>query len=151
MLVMFMYLIGLSASGLAEQKKVFSSEGQEYEVHYMALNSGVLDPQVAAQYGLKRSRALGFLNISVLKREGKHSSKAVPAMVEAKMRNDLQQVQFLSFQPVREANARYYIAQFPHREGELLTFTVTIYPEGVKEPFAFEFSQNFFSEKGASH
>ena len=39
----------------------------EYDVHYIAFNSGFLQPDIAAAAGLVRSKTQGVLNISVLK------------------------------------------------------------------------------------
>ena len=54
----------------AEQKKVFDGpDGSEYEIHYIGFTSTFLDPEVAKQYDIVRSRALGIVNISVIKVE----------------------------------------------------------------------------------
>ena len=131
----------------AEQKEVFDGpDGSEYEVHYIGFASTFLDAEVAKQYQLVRSRALGIINISVIKVEADGSRKAVGAVVEIKMKNDLQQAQFLSSQQVVEGKAIYYLAQLQYREGELLTFDVTMYPEGRTKPMQFRFSQNFYND-----
>ncbi|MBQ0727874.1 MAG: DUF4426 domain-containing protein, partial [Thalassolituus oleivorans] len=54
------------AADTGEQKKVFG----EYEVHYIGLNSSFLPEDAAAAYNIPRSRALGYLSISILKDEG---------------------------------------------------------------------------------
>jgi hypothetical protein len=67
-------------------------------------------------------------------------------VVEIKMKNDLQQAQFLSSQQVVEGKAIYYLAQLQYKQGELLIFDTTIYPEGRTEPMQFRFSQNFYND-----
>ena len=131
----------------AEQKEVFDGpDGSEYEVHYIGFASTFLDENIAKQYKLVRSRALGIINISVIKVEADGSRKAVGAVVEIKMKNDLQQPQFLSSQQVVEGKSIYYLAQLQYKEGELLTFDMTIYPEGRTEAMQFRFSQNFYND-----
>lgn len=131
----------------AEQKKVFDGpDGSEYEVHYIAFTSTFLDPDVAKQYDIVRSRALGLVNISVIKIEKDGSRKAVGAVLQTKMTNDIQQNQFLSFQQVVEGPAIYYLAQLQFREGEVLTFDVSAYPEGSVKPLQFRFVQNFYND-----
>jgi len=131
----------------AEQKEVFDGpDGSEYEVHYIGFVSTFLDPEVAKQYQLVRSRALGIVNISVIKVDAEGKRKAVGAVVEIKMTNNLQQPQFLSSQQVVEGNAIYYLSQLQYKEGELLIFDVTIYPEGRTKAMQFRFSQNFYNE-----
>ena len=136
-----------SSIAFAEQKKVFDGpDGSEYEVHYIAFTSTFLEPEVAKQYDLVRSKALGIVNISVLKVDTDGKKKAVGAMVQTKMTNDIQQTQFLSFQQVVEGPAIYYLAQLQFREGENLTFDVSVYPEGSVQPLQFRFVQNFYND-----
>ena len=138
-------LFSLSLS--AEQKKVFDGpDGSEYEVHYIAFTSTFLEPEIAKQYQLVRSKALGIVNISVLKVAADGSRKPVGAVVQSKMTNDIQQTQFLSFQQVVEGPAIYYLAQFQFREGENLTFDVSVFPEGTTQPLQFRFVQNFYND-----
>jgi hypothetical protein len=143
---MLLVIFGFSQVS-AEQKEVFDGpDGSEYEVHYIGFASTFLDAEIAKQYSLVRSRALGIINISVIKVAADGSRKAVGAVVEIKMKNDLQQAQFLSSQQVVEGKAIYYLAQLQYREGKLLLFDVTIYPEGRIEPMQFRFSQNFYND-----
>jgi hypothetical protein len=131
----------------AKQKEVFDGpDGSEYEVHYIGLASTFLDAEVVKKYNLVRSRALGIVNISVIKVDADGSRKAVGAVVEIKMKNDPQQAQFLSSQQVVEGKAIYYLAQLQYKQGELLTFDVSIYPEGRTKAMQFRFSQNFYHD-----
>lgn len=145
-LILFLCLCSVF-SVQAEQKKVFDGpDGSEYEVHYIGFTSTFLDPDVAKQYDIVRSRALGIVNISVIKVEKDGSRKAVGAVLQTKMTNDIQQNQFLSFQQIVEGSAIYYLAQLQFREGEVLTFDVSAYPEGSVKPLQFRFVQNFYND-----
>ncbi len=140
-------LVSVSHHVSAEQKKVFDGpDGSEYEVHYIAFTSTFLDPEVAKQYQIVRSKALGVVNISVLKVDPDGKKKAVGAVVQGKMTNDIQQTQFLSFQQIVEGPAIYYLAQLQFREGENLTFDMTVFPEGSVQPLKFRFVQNFYND-----
>jgi hypothetical protein len=131
----------------AEQKKVFDGpDGSEYEVHYIGFTSTFLDPDVAKQYDIVRSRALGVVNISVIKIDKDGKRKPVGAVLQTKMTNDIQQSQFLSFQQIVEGPAIYYLAQLQFREGEILTFDVSVYPQGSVKPLQFRFVQNFYND-----
>jgi len=145
-LFMFM-LIFVVSTAHAEQKEVFDGpNGSEYEVHYIAFTSTFLDPEVAKQYELVRSKALGVVNISVIKIDADGQRNAVGAVVETKMSNEIQQQQFLSFQQVVEGQAIYYLAQIQFRQGEILTFDATVYPEGSVKPLKLRFTQNFYND-----
>ncbi len=78
-----------------EQKRVFG----DYEVHYIGLTSTDLSPQVAKQYGIQRSRNMGYLSVSVLK---KGRTNAVDAQVSGQMVNLLGQYKTLDFTRIQE-------------------------------------------------
>lgn len=137
----------LSIHAFAEQKKVFDGpDGSEYEVHYIALNSTFLDPDVAKQYNLVRSRARGLVNISVIRRFPDGSTKAVGSVVEGLMTNDIRQQIHMTFQQVVEGDAIYYLSQLQFREGEVLTFDITAYPEGQVKPLKMRFAHTFYND-----
>lgn len=146
-LIVTAFLVSVFSTVQAEQKKVFDGpDGSEYEVHYIAFTSTFLDPEVAKQYDIVRSKALGIVNISVIKVDKDGSRKAVGAVLQAKMTNDIQQTQFLSFQQIVEGPAIYYLSQLQFREGEILTFDISAYPEGSVKPLQFRFVQNFYND-----
>jgi len=131
----------------AEQKEVFNGpNGSQYEIHYMAFVSTFLTPEIAKQYELIRSKAIGVVNISVIKVDADGKRKAVGAAVETKMTNDIQQQQFLSFKQIVEGKSIYYLAQHQFKESGLLIFDVTVYAEGSIQPMKFRFSQNFYND-----
>jgi len=146
-IIVFILAIFFFSHVNAEQKEVFDGpDGSEYEVHYIGFASTFLETEIAKEYQLVRSRALGIINISVIKVDADGRRKAVGAVVEIKMKNDLQQAQFLSSKQVVEGEAIYYLAQLQYKEGELLIFDVSIYPEGRTKAMQFRFSQNFYHD-----
>lgn len=142
-----LWLFSFVSSVYAEQKEVFPGpDGSDYEVHYIALASTFLDEDVAKQYQLIRSRSLGLINISVIKVDKDGQRKPVTASVQLAMSNEIRQTQFLTIHQVIERPAIYYLAQLQYREGEILTFDATIYPEGGMEPLKLRFTQNFYHD-----
>ncbi len=130
----------------AEQKKIFSGQnGAEYEVHYNAFNSTFLQPNIAKQYGLVRSKALGVVNVSVLRRNADGSTTAVGTVVEGRVINDIQQQQTMGFQQVIEGDAIYYLAQMQFIEGEILTFDLKLYPQGETQALRHRFTHAFYN------
>ncbi|PID44671.1 MAG: hypothetical protein CSB48_01160 [Proteobacteria bacterium] len=129
-------------SAFAEQKEVFDG----FEVHYNAFSSTFLEPDVAKRYGIARSKAVGVVNITVLKTA--EGSKPVPvaAQIEGLLNNSVQQQRRLPFRRITEGRAIYYIAEFQFVQSELLTFAITVYPEGGTQPLKLRFSQNFYSD-----
>ena len=135
-------LLFSTQSALAEQKKRFG----DYEVHYSAFASTFLTPDIAKQYGLVRSKAIGVINISVLKKSDKGFFEPVPAQLEGIRTNDIQQQQFLAFRRVKEGKAIYYLAEVQFMEGEVLVFNISATPEGQPQPLKLRFSQTFYNE-----
>ncbi|WP_250656405.1 DUF4426 domain-containing protein [Alkalimarinus coralli] len=129
-------------NAFAEQKESFG----DYEVHYSAFASTFLTPDVAKQYDIVRSRAVGVVNISVLKKAKSGVFEPTAAQVEGMMINDIQQQQHLGFRRIKEGKAIYYIAEIQYLQGEVLTFNVSAIPEGQKKPLKLRFSQTFYND-----
>jgi len=123
---------------LAERKQ---SVG-DIDVHYIAFNSGFLQPDIAAATGLVRSKAQGVVNVSVLK-----SGKPVTAQVSGVVKNLLGQDYPLTFKQLKEGDeAIYYLAQFPFESQETLRFSLNVQPTGAA-PINFDFTQEFFPDE----
>ncbi len=114
----------------------------EHDVHYIAFNSGFLQPDIAAAAGLVRSKTQGVVNVSVLK-----AGKPVAAQVSGAVRNLLGQDYPLTFKQLKEGDeAIYYLAQFPFDSRETLRFSLNVRPTGAA-PISFDFSQEFFPDE----
>ncbi|CDZ94764.1 MULTISPECIES: DUF4426 domain-containing protein [Pseudomonadaceae] len=128
----------LALPAWAERKHSFG----EYDVHYIAFNSGFLQPDIAAAAGLVRSKSQGVLNVSVLK-----AGKPTMALVSGTVKNLLGQDRPLAFKQLKEGEeAIYYLAQFPFDSRETLRFSLTVQPVGA-EAVNFEFTQEFFPDR----
>ncbi|QLF94189.1 DUF4426 domain-containing protein [Pseudomonas sp. ABC1] len=130
--------LGLSLPASAERKH---SVG-EYDIHYIAFNSGFLQPDIAAAAGLVRSKQQGVVNVSVLK-----AGKPTLALVSGSVKNLLGQERPLAFKQLKEGeDAIYYLAQFPFDSRETLRFTLNVQPVGA-EPISFGFNQEVFPDE----
>lgn len=107
----------LALPAFAERKETFG----ELDVHYSVFNSSFLQPDIAAAVGLTRSKTVGVLNVSALK-----SGQGQPAKVSGTLKNLMGQTSNLQFKQVLESGAVYYLAEFPLREREVLTFTINV-------------------------
>lgn len=143
----FLLLVSVSLFAQAEQKKIFDGpEGSEYDLHYIAFSSTFLEPEIAKQYSLVRSKAVGVINVSLIQRFENGTTKAVPAVVQVKATNEIQQQNFLSVQQVIEGKAIYYIAPVQFSEGKHLRFDLEVYPQGATEPLLHRFTHAFFND-----
>ncbi|WP_299081221.1 DUF4426 domain-containing protein [uncultured Paraglaciecola sp.] len=121
----------------AEQKQVLGS----WDIHYIALNSTFLTPEVAKQYAIVRSKFNGLINISVLDRKDK-SAQSVVLTGEAK--NLLGVVKKLTFKQVKEGKAIYYLAALPFSDQE--QYRIAIEVSDGNEQKTLKFQHKFYAE-----
>ncbi len=113
-------------------------------VHYNAVPSISLAPEVARQYAITRSANRALLNIAVMRRQTDGSDKAIAATLEGSATNLAGQRQELAFREVREGDAIYYLAEPRVTDRETLAFDVQVMAEGETAPLAVRFRQEFF-------
>lgn len=137
-------LAALSALPAAAQQ---AQQFNDYTVHYAALNSSMISPEVARAYGIKRSNSRALINISVLKNTGGELPSAVKANVTAAGRNLTGQTRSIEMREVIEGGeAIYYIGEMTVSNMETFDFTIEVTPEGLNTPFEVKFRQQFFTE-----
>lgn len=125
---------------LAENSQDFG----DYVVHYNALTTDFLSPEVARHYGITRSKNRAMLNITVLKKGLGLAAHPVKATVSARAVNLNQQIKALSIREVNDGNAIYYIAEFPVDHGETLDFDIQAEPIDGGRRMNVRFRQQFF-------
>ena len=128
----------------------FAQQAQEfgdYIVHYNALSSSLITPEVAKAYGIRRSDSRALMNISVLKNAEGQTAKAVEAKVTASGRNLTGQTRNVEMREIDDGDgAIYYIGELSVRNMETFDFTVVVLVEGQSEPFNVKFRQQFYTE-----
>jgi len=118
----------------------------EYEVHYSTMNTNLLSPEVAQNYGIQRSASRAMLNITVLHNDN-GNRRPVTAAVAARATNLTGQMRNIVLQEVREQDAIYYIGTFRVHNQETLNFEVSVNRQGSERPvWEFSFRQQFFTE-----
>ncbi|GLS89653.1 hypothetical protein GCM10007916_07200 [Psychromonas marina] len=122
----------VSLPSIAEQKQDFAN----LEVHYIALPSMFIEPAIAAQYGLKRSKHTGLVNISVLDKN--QQSMPIEAQLIGIGRNLIGQKQQLAFKKIKEGKSIYYIATYPFTNEEIVKFDVQIKAQDKTNRLKFE-------------
>ena len=138
-------LLGLVLLGCAAAAHADSQDFGDYTVHYIAVNSTFISPEIAAQYDIERNRRGAFLNISVLKNEADGSTTPVAATISGGKQNLMQQTGDISFKEVREGEAIYYIGQFAFSNAELLRFKVQVQPEHRGPAYNIEWTTTLYA------
>lgn len=129
---------------------VFAQQAQEFgdfTIHYNALRSSMITPEVAKAYGITRSDSRALINISVLKTSEDQSITAVKATVTTSGRNLTGQTRNVDMREINEGDgAIYYIGELSVRNMETFDFTVLVTPEGQIKPYNLKFRQQFYTE-----
>lgn len=145
-LLIFLLLFGgiaYSLSGMAQQSQDFG----EYVVHYNALNTNLIPPQVAKGYGIQRSSNRALLNVTVMKKVMDTPGTPVSAKVTASGTNLTGQRREIEIREIRDSEgAIYYIGEFSVHNMETYNFSVELAVDGEKEPLLVRFRQQFFTE-----
>ncbi|WP_297841438.1 DUF4426 domain-containing protein, partial [Pseudomonas sp.] len=102
-------------------------------VHYSAITSSYLQPEIASAAGLIRSKNQGVLNIAAVK-----AGKPVVANVTGTVKDLTGRNLTLTFRQIAEQGAVYYIAQFPIEQQETLTFSINIKAGDNTNSFSFD-------------
>jgi hypothetical protein len=140
----------LLAGTLAFATDVLAQQSQDfgdYVVHYNALNTNLLPPQVAQAYGITRSSSRALLNVTVLKKVMNNPGTPVDAKVTASGTNLTGQLRDIEIREVRDPEgAIYYIGVFPVHHLETYNFQIQVAVEGEKNPLIVRFRQQFYTE-----
>ncbi len=132
----------LATSAPAQQSQAFGP----YELHYAVTNTTIIDPKVAAAYGLTRGRQRAILTLALREHLPDGSDVARPMQLKGRTWDLLQKTTDLEFQEVRENPAVYYIAEFKYLNEEWRHFEVYFRPEGVDETYTLKLKQQVFEE-----
>ena len=139
---LFVPALGLSAAGvLADNSQDFG----DYVVHYNALATDMLTPEVTREYHITRSQNNGMVNITVLKKVLGSPGQPVHARVEVTATNLTGQTRKIRMREVREGNAIYYIGEFGVTNEETVKFSARVLPQGSRDYLKVEFSQDFYT------
>jgi len=138
-ILFFLFLFSLNASW-AENSTTIPG----YIVHHNAISSDTLDPAIAMQYRIQRSKYRGMLNVSVIKQIPETTGKAVDANIMAKATNIRGQLISIPMRKVEEAEAIYYIGEFRIADQETLNFELQVKPKGESKFYKAELKQQFF-------
>ena len=134
--LVFALLLALPITVSAQQSDRFG----DYEIHYSAMPTGLLNEDIAQSYGILRSRTRGMIMVTVL-RDG----QPVTARVDITARDINEEITEIGARRVRDSGWVSYVGTFGVKEGEALTFTITVNPHAGGGPFDMAFRQTFFT------
>ena len=128
-------------SALAERSASFG----DYQVHYNALPTDIIEPNVARAYSIVRSKNRALVNIAVLRLVMGTPAQPVRAEVKVKAVNLSAQLRTIKMRELNDNGAIYYIGEFPVTHKEQLTFTLEVTPVGTATSHNVTFKQEFYT------
>jgi hypothetical protein len=123
-----------------------SKDFGDYVVHFNALTTDQLTPDVARRYGIVRSANRAILNVSILRKNDDAMGTPVSGSVSASAVNLTGQFKNITVREIAEGNAIYYIGEVAVSHSETLIFSVDVTPINETSRFSFRFMKQFFTE-----
>lgn len=112
-------------------------------IHYNAFASGMLQPSIAQQAGLIRSKGQGVINVTAIR-----NGKTVPANVTGTIKDLTGREKPLSFKAFNENSAVNYLAQFAVEPDSSATYIFFINVKtGDDDAHTLSFNQEIFSDQ----
>ena len=121
-----------------------SKDFGDYVLHFSALSTEQLSPEVARQHDIVRSGNRGLLNVSIIKKEPGALGKSVSGSVSASAINLTGQLKNITFREIREEEAIYYIGEAMISNEETLIFTIDATPINESSRFTIRYMKQFF-------
>lgn len=137
-----------SSIAVAEQSQDFG----KYVVHFNALNTSFIPPEVASGYNIQRSKSRALLNIVILRKVMDNPGTPVQAVVKARASNLAGQFRVINMRQISEAekdgtlSAVYYIGEFRISNQETFNFDIEVTPQGEDSPLVVKFQKQFYTE-----
>lgn len=145
LLVLFnqLLMLALFSSAINAQENTFV-EADGYRVFYSVFNSTFIKPEIAQAAGLVRDKKRTLLNLVVTKIDVDGQSLGVPASIDARASNLMQQQQRLEFTEIKEPGTVYYLASIRHSQEEVFNFAIDVTPDGTTKPITIKFSKKLW-------
>lgn len=128
----------------SEPDTASSRDFGDYVLHFNAIRTDTLTPEIARSYGITRSANRALVNISMVKKAEGTTGTPVAGKVTVQAVNLNGQFKDLTVREVREGEAVYYIGDVAVANDETLVFTVDAIPENGGSTLSVKFQRQFF-------
>lgn len=123
-----------------------SSELGEFQLHYNAVRTDMLTPEVARAYGIERSSNRVLLNVSLLRKNADGTTSAADGKVTATAYNLTGQTKGLTMRRITEGSSIYYIGEVGISGNEILVFDIDVVPPGENTRHTVQFKREFYAD-----
>ncbi|MGB5626149.1 MAG: DUF4426 domain-containing protein [Woeseiaceae bacterium] len=120
-----------------------SADIGNHVIHFSALSTDQLPPEVARAYNILRSKNRAMLNVSVIR---KADNAPVTATINVKTVNLTGQLKNVTMRQIDEQEAIYYIGETAVANRETLVFDISVVPEGEDRAAEVRFKRQFYTD-----
>jgi hypothetical protein len=117
----------------------------DYVIHFNAISTELLQPDVARAYSITRSKNRAMLNVSIIRKVEGTLGVSVSGTVNAVANNLTGQLKNLVLRKITEGDAIYYIGDVSVANAETLVFNIEATPIDETTAYSIRFSRQFFS------
>ena len=117
-----------------------------YEVHYNAVRTDDLSPEVARAYDIERSGNRVMLNVSLLAKAADGRITPVDGAVEASAHNLNGQMKDLQMRRVQADASIYFIGEVGISGNEILVFDIEARPRDATDAYSVKSKREFFAD-----
>lgn len=118
----------------------------DYEVHYNALRTDELTPEVARAYAIERSGNRVLLNVSLLKKRADGRALPVDGQVAATAHNLNGQLKDLQMRRIVEGESVYFIGEVGITGNEILVFDIEASPADESGTYKVQLVREFYAD-----
>ena len=123
-----------------------SADIGDFVVHFNAVSTDQLPPDIARAYNIVRSKNRALLNVSIIRES---DNMPVGGSVTVKTVNLTGQLKNVTMRKIEEPGdvvAIYYIGETPVANRETLIFDISVQPEGANTSSEVRFKRQFYTD-----
>ena len=117
-----------------------------FQLHYNAVRSDVLAPDIAARYGIRRDTDRVLLNVALLRVERDGRTTPVDAEVTVSARNLNGQLKPIEMRRVLEEPSIYFLGEVGISGSEIIVFDIVARPATGGVAYEAQFKREFFAD-----
>jgi hypothetical protein len=123
-----------------------SRDLDDFQLHYNAIRTDMLTPEVARAYGIERSANRVLLNVSLLHKNADGTTSPADGPVAATAYNLTGQTKDLTMRRISEGSSVYYIGEVGISGNEILVFNIDVVPPGQNTKYTVQFKREFYAD-----
>jgi len=121
-----------------------SADFGDVVVHYNAIRTDQLQPEIARVYGIERSANRVLVNVAMLTKSADGTTQPADGTVTATARNLNGQLKDLQMRRIQEGPSIYFIGEVAISNEEILVFDIDADPSGTASRHKVQFKREFF-------